>query len=128
MYYGVFYGENYDTDSAEFLQQAHTAYPDKPLLNSEYGIWSKGGGSSTYRQVDLFEALFPVFLQVTAWDDGGQVNPDGYLAGITWWAMFDWYTAHTREQTMGLYEMDRQTSKPVAEMLQAAYQIWRNQP
>ncbi|MFO7679178.1 MAG: glycoside hydrolase family 2 TIM barrel-domain containing protein [Chloroflexota bacterium] len=128
MYFGVFYGDrDYAVGTTAFLEQAHEAYPDKPLLNTEYGIWSKGGGSSIYRQVDLFESMFPALTAVTTWDENGAYNPDGYLSGITWWAMFDWYTAHTYVQTMGLMGMDRETAKPVAAELQAAYAPWQTQ-
>ncbi len=129
LYFGVFYGEDIAKDSNAFLKEAHAAHPEKPILVTEYGIWSKGGGSSKQRQMELFEALFPVFAKSTAWRADRQLNPDGYLGGITWWAMFDWYTAHTREQTMGLYDMDRVRGKPIAESLAASYAIWtRNQP
>jgi len=128
MYYGIFYGEDYANDTTAFLQAAHEAFPDKPLLNTEYGMWSKGGGSSTFRQVDLFEAMWPTFTAVSTWDTDGSPNPNGYLAGITWWAMFDWYTAHTYVQTMGLMGMDRETVKPVATELQAAYEPWAPKP
>ena len=124
LYFGVFYGQDYAADSDAFLQTAHAAYPDKPILVTEYGIWSKGGNSSKQRQVALFEALFPVFFDAAAWGAGGAPNPDGFVGGITWWAMFDWYTAHTREQTMGLYDMDRVGGKPVAESLAQAYAVW----
>ena len=103
------------------------AYPDKPLLNTEYSIWLGGGGSTIYRQVDLFESLFSALTAVTTWHANGNPNPDGYLVGITWWAMFDWYTAHTYVQTMGLMEMDRETVKPIAAELQAAYAPWLQQ-
>jgi beta-glucuronidase len=124
MYFGVFYGEDYADDSITFLQDAHAAYPEKPILITEYGIWSKGGNSSKQRQVELFDALFPVFFDASAWGEERQINPEGYIGGITWWAMFDWYTAHTREQTMGLYDMDRVTGKPIAESISVAYANW----
>jgi beta-galactosidase len=124
LYFGVFYGQEDAADSHAFLQAAHAAYPDKPILVTEYGIWSKGGNSSQQRQVAVFEALFPVFYEAAAWGAGGAPNPEGFIGGITWWAMFDWYTAHTREQTMGLYAMDRVKAKPVADSLAAAYALW----
>jgi beta-galactosidase len=129
LYFGVFYGEDYASDSRAFLQEAHAAFPEKTILATEYGIWSKGGNSSKQRQVELFDALFPVFFEAAAWNAEGKPNPDGFIGGITWWAMFDWYTAHTREQTMGLYDMDRMQEKPVAESLADAYAVWaRDQP
>jgi beta-galactosidase len=129
LYFGVFYGEDYATDSRTFLQEAHAANPAKPIFVTEYGIWSKGGNSSKERQVVLFDALLPVFFEAAAWGAEGKLNTDGFIGGITWWAMFDWYTAITREQTMGLYDMDRVQGKPVAESLADAYAVWaKGQP
>jgi beta-galactosidase len=123
-YFGVFYGDDYAADARTFLQEAHTIFPEKPILITEYGIWSKGGNSSKQRQIELFDAVFPVFYESAAWEVEGKLNPNGFIGGITWWAMFDWYTAHTREQTMGLYDMDRLQGKPIAKSLADAYAVW----
>jgi beta-galactosidase len=124
MYFGIFHGSTYYEGTADFLRKAHAAYPHRPLLNTEYGIWSSGGGSSPQRQVEVFRQTFQALSEVTSRDSTGSINPDGYLAGIVWWAAFDWYTAHTRVQTMGLYSMDRLQAKPVMEELRQAYQHW----
>ena len=41
----------------------------------------------------------------------------------TWWCIFDWYSSFHPFgfQSMGLYSMDRQTIKPVAQNLKSAY-------
>ena len=39
----------------------------------------------------------------------------------TWWCIFDWYRMSTSLQTMGLYTMNRNVAKPVAEALKTAY-------
>jgi len=124
MYFGLFHGSTYYQGTADFLREAHAAYPDRPLLNTEYGIWSRGGGSSEKQQVEAFHETFRALTEVTARGPDGALNPDGYLAGIVWWTAFDWYTAHTRLQTMGLYDMDRKRAKPVAFLLQEAYRPW----
>lgn len=124
MYFGIFHGSTYYQGTADFLAAAHNAFPDKPIVNTEYGIWSLGGNSSNTRQREVFTETFKALTEVSAWDAEGQYNPEGYVAGITWWAAFDWYTEISKLQTMGLYEMDRTRAKPVAEMLREAYGVW----
>lgn len=124
MYFGIFHGSTYYQGTADFLSAAHSAFPDKPILNTEYGIWSLGGNSSNTRQKEVFSETFRALTEVSAWDEAGQYNPEGYVAGVTWWAAFDWYTAISKLQTMGLYEMDRTRAKPVAELLREAYAVW----
>jgi beta-galactosidase len=124
MYFGIFHGSTYYEGTANFLREAHAAYPDRPLLNTEYGIWSRGDGSSEERQIEVFQETIRALTDVTARDRDGAFNPDGYLAGIVWWTAFDWYTSHTKLQTMGLYHMDRKQAKPVAHLLQEVYLPW----
>jgi beta-galactosidase len=124
MYFGIFHGSTYYEGTRDFLQAAHEAYPERPILNTEFGIWSRGGGSNESRQVEVFNDTFRALSEVSAWDAEGQYNPDGYLAGIVWWTAFDWYTALSGVQTMGLYNMDRERPKDVAELLRDAYSVW----
>lgn len=128
MYFGVFHGSTCYEGTANFLRQAHAAYPDRPLLNTGFGFWSRGGGGSEQRQVEVFTETFRALTEVTARRPDGTFNPDGYLAGIVWWAAFDWYTSHARLQTMGLYHMNRRKAKPVADALREAYRLWAIPP
>jgi len=125
MYFGIFHGSTYYQGTSEFLHQAHLAYPNQPLLNTEYGIWSSGGGSDIARQIEVFRETYKAFTEVTQLDPQGNINPDGYLVGIVWWTAFDWYSPHSKLQTMGLYTMDRMHAKPVAAELKNAYQDLR---
>jgi beta-glucuronidase len=125
MYFGIFHGSTYYEGTHQFLLAAHNLFPDKPIVNTEYGIWSVGGGSSFQRQVEVFDETFRALTEFTTRDvEGNWCEEDCFVAGITWWAAFDWYTAHTKLQSMGLYEMDRTTAKPVAERLRDAYAVW----
>ncbi|MFZ5817941.1 MAG: glycoside hydrolase family 2 protein [Bacillota bacterium] len=125
LYFGIFHGSTYYEGTRKFLADAHKAWPEKPLFDTEFGIWSRGGGSSPSRQVEVFEETFRAFQEVVTVRPDGTVDPDGFLAGITWWCVFDWYTSHTKLQTMGLYSMDRFLDKPVARVLKAAYTQWQ---
>ena len=125
MYFGIFHGSTYYEGTSDFLQQAHLAYPNQPIFNTEYGIWSSGGGSDLARQTEVFQETYRALTEVTQLDPQGNINSNGYLAGIVWWAAFDWYTVHTNLQTMGLFSMDRLNAKPVAVELKNAYQDLR---
>jgi beta-galactosidase len=124
MYFGIFHGSTYYEGTRDFLQAAHDAYPERPILNTEFGIWTRGAGSNEAQQVVVFEETFRALTEVTAWDAQGQYNPDGYLAGIVWWTAFDWYTAHTNLQTMGIYNMNRERPKQLTEVIREAYSVW----
>jgi beta-galactosidase len=124
MYFGIFHGSTYYEGTRDFLQTAHEAYPERPILNTEFGIWTRGAGSNEAQQVVVFEETFRALSEVSAWDAQGQYNPDGYLAGIVWWTAFDWYTAHTNLQTMGIYNMDRERAKDLEAVLREAYSVW----
>ncbi len=128
MYFGIFHGSTYYEGTRKFLLDAHEDFPDKPILNTEFGIWSGGGGSSMRRQLEVFDETFRALTEFTALDPDGHWRDDGFVAGMTWWAAFDWYTAHTKVQTMGLYTMDRRTLKPAGQQLQAMYALWANRP
>jgi beta-galactosidase len=128
MYFGIFHGSTYYEGTKNFLLAAHNTFPDKPIVNTEYGIWSVGGDSSPTRQLEVFDETFRALTEFTARDlDGNWREEDGFVAGITWWTAFDWYTAHSKLQTMGVYEMDRTTIKPTGERLREAYAVWADE-
>ena len=121
MYFGIFHGSTPYEGTRSFLQQAHAAYPDRPILNMGYGIWSRWGGSSEARQLEVFEDTLRALMEVAIHKESGEFDPTGYLVGMVWWAAYDWYTDHARLQTMGLYHMDRQQAKSVASALKKVY-------
>ena len=123
LYFGVFYGQSYYQDTLDFLNASRSAISG-PVIATEYGIWSYGGGSDETRQQEVFRETFRALTEVSAWNRNSLYNQDGFVAGIVWWAAFDWYTAHTKLQTMGLYHMDRQQAKPVAGLLRDSYSVW----
>jgi beta-galactosidase len=53
----------------------------------------------------------------------GTKNAEGFLAGIDYWIMYDWYVNHNNWiDTFGIYRMDRKTLKPVGEQIRNDYQ------
>jgi beta-glucuronidase len=120
MYFGIFHGSTYYAGTKQFLKNAHATFPNKPILNTEYGIWSS---VSEAQQVEVFDSTFAAFSEVTILDKNGKLNPNGFLMATTWWTAFDWYTSQqpTYYQRMGVYEMNRTTAKQVAAKMASVY-------
>lgn len=123
MYFGIFYGNNYYHDTKTFLELIKSSYPDKPIINTEYGYWSGEGGWNQNEQVTVFNETFRAFSEKGVIDSSGSLNPNGFLNVTDWWCVFDWYSSQHPNgfQSMGLYKMDRITSKPVANVLRNSY-------
>jgi len=126
IYFGIFYGtsKNYLGPTFSFLNSARTAFPNKPLIDTEFGFWSSENGTTEAEQVNVFNQTFSAFKYHTPYDISGTENPSGTLMGTTWWCIFDWYQYKPKKngwQTMGLVSMDRKTEKQVAGTLRNAY-------
>jgi len=127
MYFGIFYGSNnYYAGTSSFLAQAKVNNPGKPIMDSEFGYWSSENGSSAAKQVTIFNETYKAFKLFPTVSEYGKYNPNGMLNGITWWCIFDWYTAGQKfgYQSMGLISMDRATIKPVGETLKNSYKLY----
>jgi len=128
MYFGVFYNtNNYYSGTSSFLAQAKVNHPGKPILDSEFGYWSSEDGSSTAKQLTVFNETYKAFKLFATISDVGTYNDKGFLNGITWWCMYDWYTAGQKFgfQSMGLMSMDRTWLKPIGETVRTTYQNYR---
>jgi len=125
MYFGIFHGSTYYEGTRNFLQQAHTYRPEKPILATEYGYWSgENMGQNGYNsQVNMFNETFRAFEEKATMNADGTLNNNGFVFGITWWCIFDWYRHQTSQgfQSMGLYQMRRDVLKPVGSTLKSAY-------
>jgi beta-glucuronidase len=125
MYFGIFYGKSYYDDTKQFLQTANISHPDKPIMSTEFGYWSSEDNSTRSTQAAVFFNTFKAFMEAAAINSDGTINSNsGYLMGVTWWCAFDWYTAgHPYGfQSMGIYSMDRNTRKFVANYMVPEYQ------
>jgi beta-galactosidase len=131
-YFGVFYGDTYNfcqtaypsvhyTGTLDFLDAAHTNFPNKPILNTEFGCWSDPDDSLAPVQVAVFSNTFTAIEDRKAVDSSGNVVSDGFAIAGTWWASFNWYTQITELQTMGASHMNRTTHKPVRATMQDRY-------
>lgn len=128
-YYGVFYGDDMYQDTVDFLTEAMATNPEHPIISTEYGIWSEADDSDVQNQIDVFDGTWSAFVEMAALDDQGNVNPNGNLSATTWFCVFNWFTKNGLPnfvapylQTMGLIHMDRETYKPVAQVLADAYE------
>ncbi len=127
MYFGIFHGGTYYGGTKDFLQQAHTNYPAKPIIDTEFGYWSTEDMASAAQQVTVFDSTFAAFSEFATVDSNGIYHPDRPLAAATWWCIFDWCTIQqaTGAQTMGVYQMDHTTIKPVAARIRNTYRAYK---
>jgi beta-glucuronidase len=124
MYFGIFHGSTYGGGTTNFIVKVHSSYPRKPIYDTEFGYWSSEDGSNEDKQIVVFNDTFDAFRFFTARDQTGKLKSTGYVAAVTWWCAFDWYTHQQGSgfQSMGLITMDRSREKPVAATLRAAYE------
>jgi beta-glucuronidase len=124
MYFGIFHGSTYYEGTRDFLQKAHELWPDKPIWNTEFGHWSSEGDSMAAEQVKTYSETLQALMERAVISDDGEatLNPEGFLVGIDFWIMYDWYVNHNKWiDTFGIYHMDRKTMKPVGEVISQDY-------
>ncbi|MFZ2322519.1 MAG: glycoside hydrolase family 2 TIM barrel-domain containing protein [Ignavibacteriaceae bacterium] len=131
MYFGIFHGGTYYDGTRYFLGYANLAYPEKPILDTEYGYWSGELNSLSGQQTQLtaFSETFNAFTyRASVIRNDGTYRDGGYLMGITWWCIFDWYShQHSAGfQSMGLYRMNRDSLKLAGVALKDAYAVFYN--
>jgi len=118
-YFGVFgcTAAGSEADLTErFLDRAHAAWPDKPLLVAEFGMWAREDDALVDRQRQVFDHTWPVHERRFT------TRPDGWLIGSIWWAAYDWRTPIAGLNTFGLSDICRQRRRPVRDALESRYQ------
>lgn len=114
MYFGIFHGSTPYEGTRDFIEKAHQKWPDKPIINTEYGIWSNADNSFLEKQVEIYQDVQLALIEKATVSPQGHNNEDGYVAAIDYWTAFDWYVNHNRfYQTMGMIRMDRESKKPL---------------
>jgi beta-glucuronidase len=130
MYWGIFQGTSgqYYNGTLKFIYDAHAANPGKPILNTEFGWWSGETMWNLNGQITAFNETFRALAKAAPISSLGSYNPNGFIMGVTWWCIADWYTAQQANgyQSMGLYTLDRKKLKPVGTALKDAYQSYYN--
>jgi len=131
MYFGIFHGGTYYEGTRYFLTLANYYYPEKPILDTEFGYWSGelNAPSGQAAQVTVFKETFNAFTyRASVIRNDGTYRDGGYLMGVTWWCIFDWYSHQHPDgfQSMGLYRMNRDTLKAVGDTLRTYYTPFYN--
>ncbi len=131
MYFGIFHGGTYYDGTRYFLGYTNLAYPEKPILDTEYGYWSGelNGTAGQAAQLKVFDSTFAAFTyRASVIRPDGSYRDGGYLMGVTWWCIFDWYSHQHPNgfQSMGLYRMNRDTIKTAAVSLKNGYAPFYN--
>lgn len=131
MYFGIFYnpsGLGMYRGTKYFLVDAHDYFPKKPIIATEFGYWSTEDMTQFTEQVQTFDSTFLAFQPRLPIEKNGTYNPAGFVAGITWWCIFDWYTHQQSSgfQSMGLIRMNRTEAKPVKTTLSNMYKQYSN--
>ncbi len=131
MYFGIFYnpyGFGIAKGTRYFMADAHYSFPTKPIIATEYGYWSGEDMSKFNDQIKIFDSTYAGFSPWLAIKNTGVYNPGGFIAGITWWCIFDWYSHQQAAgfQSMGLMRMNRAIEKPVMVKLRSTYGLYSN--
>ncbi len=126
MYFGIFYnpyGLGISAGTRHFMVDAHDYFPTKPLMSTEFGYWSGEDMKGYDNQIKIFDSTFAGFASWLPIKKNGSYNTGGFIAGITWWCIFDWYTHGLPAgfQSMGLMRMNRDFDKPVLTKLRTTY-------
>lgn len=124
MYFGIFYnpsghGKYYGTKY--FMVDAHDFFPKKPIIATEFGYWSGEDMNQFSKQTETFDSTFLAFEPRVPVTKEGMYNPSGFIAGVTWWCIFDWYRMNSGFQSMGLVRMNRAVEKPVFSSVKTKY-------
>lgn len=123
MYFGVFHGGAPYEGTRLFLEKAHRAYPDKPILNTEFGHWTGDLDAESDAQIRIYETTMQALMEKSTRTASGRTVPEGYVAGIDFWIMYDWYVNHNKWiDTFGMFHMDRKTAKPIVGRLTGDYE------
>jgi beta-galactosidase len=85
-YYGVFYGADTSIGTRQALAAAHHQYPTKPLMILEFGHWA----DPPVGEEKQLEILKQTVAELAAVRDD---RPGGYVGGMVWWSLNDYYTA-----------------------------------
>jgi len=114
LYFGIFHGQPHNTEHPDlanaylgtrnYLLSAHK-YHKKPILVSEYGIWSSAGSSVQHA---IIINNLRAFSELRTMNFDGSQNKRGFVTGINYWTINDWFVNHnTWIQSMGFKTLDR---------------------
>jgi len=128
MYFGIFHGQPHNTEhpdldnaytgTVDYLKGAHE-FHKKPILVSEYGIWSSAGDEV---QKDIALNHLRAFAELRNVNFDGSESDKGFVSGINYWTINDWFVNHnTWIQSMGFKTLDRQ-EKPLVSAIKPLFE------
>ena len=121
MYFEIFYGKNAIEDTRSFLENANELW-GKPILNTEYGVWSSKG--EEYQEEMVVKTLNTLLEYASLTPEGEVKEYNGFLCGVDYWTIFDWFCDHNKwVQTMGLYDITRTKPKKIKNIIQSYYSL-----
>lgn len=122
MYFGIFHGGTYYEGTRSFLEAAHATYPDKPILNTEFGHWTGENRAEESKQLTVYGDTLRALIEKATVSMDGALRSDGFVAGINFWIMYDWYVNHNQWiDTFGVYSMNRRTPKRISVLIRRDY-------
>lgn len=126
MYFGIFHGSTAYNGTKQFLNSVRD-YWNKPILNTEFGVWSGESVSGAYEQAKHYKATFDALMEFATVTPQGYFNENGMLAGVSYWIMYDWYVNHNKWiATLGIFHMDREKMKPVGNEIISNYTMLKD--
>ncbi|MBN1897956.1 MAG: hypothetical protein JW827_04195 [Spirochaetes bacterium] len=108
-YFGVFYWDDPYAHTLLNLKKMNLFFPGKPIIATEFGIWSGEEWGNIEKQIEIAEKTYRAFME------------SHVMSGMVWWSLVDWFTIIGGYQTMGLVTMDHKKIKPVFLTLQKLY-------
>ena len=96
MYFGSFHGGEPYSGTRAFLEAARAAHPGKPILNTEFGHWTGERDAEEPMQLHMYEETLRALLESATVGPDGELRPDGCVAGVDFWILYDWYVNHNR--------------------------------
>jgi len=106
--------------AAEELMRIRDALPGRAVL-AIFGAPSAYDGSGLADQADYAEAFWDAVLPLAQNRPGGGQNKDGFVMGVLWQAMYDYWNLTDGLATTGLRTMSRAGWKPADERLRTLY-------
>jgi beta-glucuronidase len=123
-YFGIFHGSSFYDGTLQFMTNARAFNVNKPIISTEFGVWSGENFTGVEYQVKVLDSTFAAFRGFTIRDQNGALQKNGSLVGTIWWCIFDWHSSQHLGgfQSMGVYRMDHLTPKPsIADRLAQTY-------
>ena len=128
LYFGIFHGQPHNTETPyvdnaylgtlDYLKAAYKTHK-KPIVVSEYGLWSSAGDVA---QLSVIMNNLRAFIELRNLNFDGSESERGFVTGINYWTINDWFVNHnTWIQSMGFKTLERK-DKPIVLRVKPLYE------